>query len=315
MAINQGSRLRTAYVAETTWGTTPSTPTFQNLRLTRNNLRGMKGVTTSDEIRDDRNVVDEIVLSRSAGGTLEAEFSYGSFDDFIQAVLMGTWSTNVLKVGSTLRSFTIEETSEVGGAAPRYARFPGMMIDTWQLNAQAREKVTTQFGFLGRKEDHSAGHTLITGATYTAVGSTPIIPTSGSLVIDTLAGSEITLVAPKLLGISLNVNNNLAERPVVDDEYSLQPRAGKCDVTGEMTIYYEDKSHYEIMEVHDTGELEFTLGFEADEKYTIHLPKLRFGDGERIGKTLNDDIKVRIPFRGVYDSGEATSLKITRAVA
>jgi hypothetical protein len=315
MAINQGSRLRTAYIAETTWGTTPATPTFKNLRLNRNSLRGNKGTATSDEIRDDRNVVDEIVLSRSAGGSIEAEFSYGSFDDLIEACLMGTWTTNVLKVGSTLRSFTIEETSEVGSANPRYARFPGMMVDTWSLEAPAREKMMTTFGFLGKKEDHATGHTLITGATYTAVNTEKIIPTSGSLVIGSFTGTAVTLAAPKVLSFSLNVNNNLAERPVVDDEYSLQPRVGKCDVTGEITIYFEDKSHYEIVDRHDLGALSVTIGFEANKKYTLLLPRLRYGDGERIGKSLNDDIKVRIPFRGTYDNTEATSLKITRAVA
>lgn len=315
MPINQGSRLRTAYIAEATWGTTPATPTFKNMRLTRNSIRGNKGTAVSDEIRDDRNVVDEIVLSRSAGGNLEGEFSYGSFDDFIEAVMMGTWTTNVLKVGSTIRSYTIEETSEVGSGAPRYARFPGMMLDTWALNAPAREKVTTTFGLLGKKEDHSTGHTLISGATYTAVNAEKIIPTSGSISGLALAGTLVTVAAPKVLSLSLNVNNNLAERPVVDDEYSLQPRIGKCDVTGEIVIYFEDKTHYEVVDRHDLGTLTFTLGFEANKKYTFLFPRLRYGDGERIGKSLNDDIKVRIPFRGTYDATEATSLKITRAVA
>lgn len=310
----EGSRMRLAYVAESAWATIPSTPTFNILRLTNNGLRGTKQTTVSDEIRDDRNVPEEMVVGRSASGTIEGEFPYGHWDTLMQAALMGSWNSNVLKVGTTFRSFTIEETNQLDGA-DSYARFTGMVVNSFGLSAEARQKIKATFGFIGKKEDHSDAGTAISGATYAARNAELIPATAGSITINTFTASNSFAATPKLLSFNFNLTNNASERPVVDDEYTIIPKIGRADVTGEIVVYFSDKAQYEAIDRHSTGVFEFTIGTVTNKKYKIKFPRIQFLDGERIGRSMSEDIKVRMPFRATYDSSDDTSMKITRAVA
>lgn len=88
------NRSSLAYVAEVTAGTTPATPAFKAIRSTSNTLAGTPTRTTSDEIRADRQVTDQILVDVAAGGQVPIELSYGAFDDFLEAQLQGTWSNN-----------------------------------------------------------------------------------------------------------------------------------------------------------------------------------------------------------------------------
>ena len=47
---------------------------------------------TSQEIRSDRAPAHLIVTDMSAGGGIDFEFSYGSYDDFLEDAFMGTWT-------------------------------------------------------------------------------------------------------------------------------------------------------------------------------------------------------------------------------
>ena len=57
------------------------------------------------------------------------------------------------------------------------------------------------------------------------------------------------------------------------------------------------------------------MGNAANSKYRLTLPKIIFGDGNVTAGGNDDDIMVSLPFRGVYDTTEACTLKIERAVA
>ena len=91
------SETRLAYIAETAWGTTPTTPAFTNARFTGESLTPDLQTVVSNEIRPDRNVTDLIQVGQSAGGDVNFELSYGAFDDWLESVMYNTWSTNVLK--------------------------------------------------------------------------------------------------------------------------------------------------------------------------------------------------------------------------
>jgi len=91
MPSGSTNRSKTAYVLESTFGTTPATPAFQELRVTSNGLEYKPTRTTSAEIRSDRQVSDQILTKFDASGTIGLELSFQTFDDFLQAVLQGTW--------------------------------------------------------------------------------------------------------------------------------------------------------------------------------------------------------------------------------
>ena len=108
MTIATGSRHNMAYVVESTFGTTPSTPVFTPIRHTGTTIGLSKDSIESEELREDRQIANYRHGNKSVSGDINFELSYGSFDDILEAVLCGTWNTDVLKAGTTRRSYTIE---------------------------------------------------------------------------------------------------------------------------------------------------------------------------------------------------------------
>jgi hypothetical protein len=307
MPFASGSEVRVAYVAESTFGTTPATPTFKVSRLTSGGQRTNKQTGTSDERQPDRNVRDEFLLGLGSGGNYAAELTYATFDDWLEAVLCGTWTTDVLKNGTVRRSFTVEETLELG-ATDSFSRFTGATLGGMSLSLTAKEKATLGFDWMARSETLATA--IIAGATYTAPNTKDVMTASRSVAALTLSAG-----AAKVRSLSLQVQNNLRERPEVGSPYSNEFGIGRFDLTGTLEAYFESNALYQEVLDHGSGSLSFTIGDVADEKYTLLLPNIRFGDGERRVGGTSDDVMVSIPFRALYDATEACSIKITRAVA
>jgi hypothetical protein len=96
MAIADSNRGRLAFIAESTFGTTPATPTMQILRVTQTDFGAKKDTTVSNEIRADRMVAGMMEVGATAAGTFDFELSLGgSFDALIEAAVCGTFSTAV----------------------------------------------------------------------------------------------------------------------------------------------------------------------------------------------------------------------------
>lgn len=307
MAIADGSQTRIAVVAETTYGTTPSTPTLKVLRARGSSLRADKTVVTSEEIRADRNVADEILVGMGASGGIDFELSYGTLDDLLSGALCADWATNVLKNGVTPKFFTVEETIEAG-VTDTYSRFTGMMVDRFSMDLTSRAIVKGSVSFKGKQQ--SLATSAISGATYTAANTKAIQAAPGGI-----ASLNVASLSPRVRSLSLEINNNLRERPVIDSLYSEQLGLGQCSVTGEIEMYFESNAVLQAVLDHGSGALSFTVGSVTNEKYTFLIPKIIFGNGAMGERNNTSDVMVRVPYRGVFDTTEAASIKITRAVA
>lgn len=310
MTIASASKTRVARVAETSFGTTPATPTFLELRRISGNMRTKKTTVVSDEIHLDRNVRGEYQTGQDPDGAYGFELSYGSFDDLLAAALFGTWTDNILVNGTLGQSFTIEETIDTGGGTYAYSRFSGAAVSSLALTIASRAAVKGTLNMMAQTETLDSA--ILTGATYTAPPTTRIMTADqvvGSLTVPGLA------TPPKLKQLSLTVANNLRTRPWVGSLYSLEFGVGDCDVTGTADVYFESNALYSQVLAHGTGTISSTIGTTANQKYTIAVPVAQFLDGARTLAGKNDDVMVSIPFRGVLDSVSGGSVAITRAVA
>lgn len=79
-------------IPEVTWGATPASGSVRALRFTAHSLSQTKNTVTSQEIRDDRMVPSIIETEGMSNGGINFEFSSGSYDDFLEGFLMGTWT-------------------------------------------------------------------------------------------------------------------------------------------------------------------------------------------------------------------------------
>lgn len=86
--------------AESTYGTTPTSPAMEHVRQTGCSLVGNVDTAVSEEYVS-RDVTDLLPGLIKAAGNLDVEHSYGSHDRQIEAVLGGTWARTASVTGTT----------------------------------------------------------------------------------------------------------------------------------------------------------------------------------------------------------------------
>lgn len=308
MAIASGSGRQIAYTAESVFGAVPATPTWKVLRTTGGTLRTNKGTVVSDEVRADRNVSDELMVSQDVTGSYPFEFSFGTFDDLLEAALCGTWAGNVVKNGIVQRSLSFEERLDLGGGAFSFSRFDGCQVNALSLALNTRGLITGSVDLMGQNETLDTG--IVAGATYTAANTKQVQTSSTGVAGLTLAGG-----AAKIRQLSLQINNNMRTRPLVGSLFTDSFGYGRADITGSAQFYFENNALYQQVLNHGGGAINFTVGSVANEKYVFSLPNCRFLDGERAPGGITDDAMVTIPFRAIFDGASGASIQITRAVA
>src|SRR5215207_5088414 len=145
MPIATGGQHGMSIVKEVTYGTTPGSPVMKALRNNGTTLNPDKDSITSEELRGDRMISDLRHGNRRPRGDIPFELSYGSQDDLLEAALFGLWTTNVLKAGVTMNSYTIERRfTDIA----QYVRFTGCIVDTLTLEFRPGRMVTGSFGIV-----------------------------------------------------------------------------------------------------------------------------------------------------------------------
>ena len=92
MALASGNRVRLAYVQESTHGTTPGSPTLATLRATQRNIKLVKNILRSVEVRASRQIADARHGFNRVEGQVGYQLSRADYDDFIRFAMGGTWA-------------------------------------------------------------------------------------------------------------------------------------------------------------------------------------------------------------------------------
>lgn len=299
------SQTRIGYVVESTYGTTPATPTIQTLRMTGEGFTPSLQYITSDEIRADRNIPDLILAGSEAKGSLDVELSYGSFDALLESLLYSSFSANVLKNGVTQSSMTIEKTFEAG-ATDQYHRFTGCIVDTLDLTIAARQIVKGKFGF--NAAGMTSAQTAIAGATYTAVNANPVINAAANFASLSMTG----ISSPAITNLNLKISNNLRSQPVIGSVNSRAVGAGSFVVTGSLDAYFETNDMYDLYLAGTATNLAFTIGGSGTKNYAFSLGNVKFSDGKVLADSANKDVMAQMSFQALYYPTDTATLKITR---
>lgn len=96
--MSDSSRHALYAIPEVDYGVTPTTPEFKTIRHTGTTLGLSKSTVVSAELRADRQISDFRHGTKQIGGDIQTELSYGSFDDYLEAVLCGTWALKAAAV-------------------------------------------------------------------------------------------------------------------------------------------------------------------------------------------------------------------------
>lgn len=303
-----------AFVPETKWGETPSTPAFKVARITGESLNINRETATSSELRADRNVTDQIAVSGGAAGGFNFELSHGTFDDFIASLLYNDWTDNAITNAVKQKSMTMEKrfyrgTDSGGAALYEYFRYRGMIANTMELSVTASEIITGSFDMMGLGGETSS--TAIAGGTYTPALTADVLSASEHVGCLSLS----SLVSPKLRAISLTMTNNLAGANVVGSMDYADIGAGRFEVSGNIEAYFETRHMYEKFLAGESVGLELMLGKASGQRYKLTLPKIKFSSGEVLAGSTNEYVMCNMGFQALFDAGINATVKIERAVA
>jgi len=305
MAFAQGSRSGLSYVAETTFGVTPGTPALIQLPINTHSLNLTKDRLAGNEIQDRMNRVSRHG-NRQVGGDIAVDLRKGDFDAFLEGAFFNDFSTDVLKVGTTLKSFSIEDAAL---DISQYRLFTGCAVSTAAFSIKPNQMVTTTFTMVGK--DMSISGTSVDPAKTASSTNAPFDAYSGSLTLGN-AGGSLSSVAT-ITGIDFTLNNNLAPTFVVGSSSTPQLEFGRATVEGTISAYFEDLSLYNRF----LNEVETAFEVSVDDPtgsnaYTFLFPRVKFNTGD-IPLDGETSRTVSISFEALYDATEGTNIKLTRS--
>ena len=301
MAFAQGSRSSLSFITEATFGTTPA-GNFTNLPFSTHSLNLTKDVLSGTDIQADRMGRVNRQGNRQVGGDIAVDLRDGDFDALLESAMLNTWATNVLKVGVVPKFFSIEDyASDIDQAR----LFTGMSVSTMAISLAPNQMVTTTFGMVGKDMTMSATEKTQTAAS----GAQPFDAYSGDISIGNVGSPSAVAIVTAL---DFTLNNSYAPTFVIGDDSAPSLEYGRAEVEGTMTAYFEDAALIDRF----LNETETAIQVSVDDPtganaYTFDFPRVKINSAD-VGVDGPTSRMISMSFVALYDTTEATNLKITR---
>lgn len=289
--MSSGAQVTSYLIPEVTPGVTPTTGAWDTLRLTSNTLSPTVNTQVSDEITDSRISQGSVVSSADLQGDLVGELSYGSFDKLLEAAFYGTWSSDVLTVGSTRRTFTIAKNFNDVNV---YTLFKGMHASVFALDIPSDGKITATFTMAGL--DYADGDTSTVG-TITPPTTTPFMSNLnvGTITVDGQSLEGVACVS----ALTVNLDNSLqAQRCIGTGKLGPGAQiATEAAITGTITLAWSNRA-WQIWKntfSRKTIALEFPITDSLGNRYELSFPALEV-DGDLPNGGKRDLIEVTLNY-------------------
>ena len=306
MAFSQGSRAGLSIQAETTYGVAPVTPTLIQLPYTTHSLNLSKDRVQGNDIQPDRMPRVDRHGNRKVAGDIVVDLRKGDYDTLLESAFMNSFSTNVLKVGTTLKSFYIEDAAT---DITQFRIFSGMAVNSLAVSIKPNQMVTGTFGMVGK--DMTLSGTSFDATKTASSTNQPFDAYSGTMKIAN-AGGVLASVAT-ITGIDFTITNALNPTFVIGASATPQLEYGLATVEGTITAYFEDatlinrfinetETAFEVSVDDPTGASDYTWLFPRVKVNGADVPV--GGPTARI---------ITLPFVALYDTTENTNVKLTRS--
>ena len=301
MAFAQGSRSSLSFITESTFGTTPA-GNFTNLPFSTHSLNLTKDRVAGTDIQADRMARVDRHGNRQVGGDIVVDLRDGDFDAFLESAMLNTWATNVLKVGTTPKFFSIEDyAADIDQARV----FTGMSVSTMGISLAPNQMVTTTFGMVGKDMTMSATEKTQDAAS----GAAPFDAYSGDISIGNVGGAAAVAIVTAL---DFTLNNSYAPTFVIGDDSAPSLEYGRAEVEGTLTAYFEDAALINRFLNETETEIEVSVDDPTGaNSYTFQFPRVKINSAD-VGVDGPTSRMISMSFVALYDTTEETNLKITR---
>lgn len=303
MTCSQGSNTRLAYVAESVYGTTPTTPTLITLPYRTHSLDLQKTFVESNDIQGDRIPRNSRHGTKSGVGSIEVDLRRGSYDALLESALMGTWTSDVLKVGKTSKFFTIEDQAT---DITQFRAFKGMTVNSMNVSIAPDQMVQATFNMLGR--DMTQATTSVSASAPTADAGYEPFDSFGAILE---GGSAIAVVT----SLEFTVDNSRANVPVIGSQLSACVDFGNAVITGTMTVRYKDKTLIDKFLNETMSSISVTVDDAANaNSLQFVFPSVKY-NGAAVPVANPQGRVMTLPFVAEFNESEGTNLKIIRSYA
>jgi len=301
MAFAQGSRSSLSFIVESTFGTTPA-GNFTNLPFSTHSLNLTKDRVAGNDIQADRMPRVDRHGNRQVAGDIVVDLRDGDYDSLLESAMLNTWATDVLKVGTTPKFFSMED---YAADIDQARLFSGMSVSTMGVSLAPNQMVTTTFGMVGKDMTISATEKTQDAAS----GAAPFDAYSGDISIGNVgAGSAVAIVT----GLDFTLTNSFAPTFVIGDDSAPSLEYGRAEVEGTLTAYFEDASLINRFLNETETEIEVSVDDPTGSNtYTFLFPKVKINSAD-VGVDGPTSRMISMSFVSLYDATEGTNLKITR---
>ena len=301
MAFSQGSRSSLSFITESTFGTTPAGD-FANLPFSTHSLNLTKDVLAGTDIEADRMPRVNRQGNRQVAGDIVVDLRDGDYDVLLESAMLNAWATNVLKVGTTPKFISVED---YAADIDQARLFTGLSVSTMGISLAPNQMVTTTFGMVGKDMTMSATEKTQTAAS----GAAPFDAYSGDISIGNVGGAAAVAIVTAL---DFTLNNSYAPTFVIGDDSAPSLEYGRAEVEGTMTAYFEDASLINRFLNETETEIEVSVNDPTGANaYTFSFPRVKINSAD-VGVDGPTSRMISMSFVALYDTTEATNLKITR---
>lgn len=246
-----------------------------------------------------------------ASSTTNLEVEYG-YEDLVTetaktcTITQGPYIDN----GTTFTSYRIEK--EFKDNTTDFAVYYGMVIGSWTLNVSTDGVLTTSFSFNGIKE---VSKTVTQGDGSPTAAPTEDVANSIDNVYAVITNPTTgTKVDVDISELSITVNNNTRNKLKIGNLGPFDIGLGNCQVSGNMTIYYEDATlvskYLGWLPVHVYIVITNTQATPIG--YLIELPDTKLTKAPRNAGGINTDVMVPMNFSSELDSTRTLTVKISK---
>lgn len=301
---------RDAIVAEVTQNTTPSSPAFKKLRSSGISGSPTRSRLPSPERRPDRAIAFMAAGLNSYARQIAMPFQRDAATDILWAsVLNSSYSTNVMKNGSTASFFTLEQTYEAG-ATDIYHRDTGCQVNNLSINFRLGEIGQMMWDIMAM--GNSQATSAIASSTYAE--PTPAVDPVSS--VDVTVSSLFSISTPKVVGLSMQISNNMAFLHKFGSADPQGSSLGLFNVTGQVELYFDAAAQYTAFVPYASAQtMSLVLGSSSGNKDQFDMSEVDVFDPIVSDPGASGPHILSLKFMGRYDTGDASVFKITRNVA
>lgn len=220
-------------------------------------------------------------------------------------------SQSTIVNGSARKTWSFEhDLTDVGSKL----LYTGMEANTLELSIDVGQIITGSFGFIGQGHDARDGGTFLP-ATVVPSQSLEVMNAVADVGLVYEGGSSLLSAGSFIQNVSLSINNNARGQKAVGVFGNAGVGLGELEVSGEMTVYFQDASYYRKWLNGTRTSLSLGVADAAGNGYLFEMDKVMFRDGGLQPGGNNEDTMLTLPFSAFFDPATNRGIRITRAIA